>query len=91
MASGNPKPRVWWGKKDKKTSLFKRVKNERSDELHFDTLDESNLGDYRCFAQNEEKTSSRNFKLGLFCNIYRFILYYIESSSGRRMMTYRIT
>ena len=63
MANGNPKPRVWWEKKDNKTSMFKRVKNERSDELHFDTLDERNLGDYRCFAQNEEKTSSWDFKL----------------------------
>jgi hypothetical protein len=50
--------------------MFKRVKNERSDELHFDTLDESNLGDYRCFAQNKEKTSSLDYELGLFHNIY---------------------
>ncbi|CAB4006801.1 vascular endothelial growth factor receptor 2-like [Paramuricea clavata] len=63
VANGNPKPRVWWEKKDKKTSMFKRVKNERSDELYFDTLDESNLGDYRCFAQNEEKTSSLDYEL----------------------------
>ncbi|CAB4006860.1 vascular endothelial growth factor receptor 2-like, partial [Paramuricea clavata] len=63
VANGNPKPHVWWEKKDKKTSMFKRVKNERSDELHFDALDDSNLGDYRCFAQNKENTSLGDFKL----------------------------
>ncbi len=73
VASGNPKPRVWWEKKDAKTSKFKRVENERSDELHFDILDESNLGDYRCLAQNEDKPSTKNYKLGWFHNIYRFI------------------
>ena len=80
VANGNPKPRVWWEKKDKKTSMFKRVKNERSDELHFDTLDESNLGDYRCLAQNKEKTSSLDYELGLFHNIYIQIFIYCDFS-----------
>ena len=70
LASGNPKPRVWWKKKDKKTLRFRSVENLRGDELHFDTLDESDLGDYRCFAQNEDKPTTRDFKIGLFIVVY---------------------
>ena len=70
LASGYPKPQVWWEKKDKETSKFTRLENARNDELRFDQLEESDLGIYRCIAQNEnDETDTRNFTIGLFHNI----------------------
>ena len=44
------------------------MENEHSDELRFDQLEESDLGDYRCFAQNQyNEISTENFTIGLFC------------------------
>ena len=65
FATGNPKPRVWWEKKDEKTSTFEHVDNKQSEVLHFKAVDESNLGSYRCFAQNGFKTVKKDVQLGL--------------------------
>ena len=73
--SGNPKPHVWWEKKDDKTSTYKHVVNKPSDELHFSTLEERNLGIYRCVAQHGNKTVTRPFKLGLLYNTYKKLLF----------------
>ncbi|XP_028403689.1 fibroblast growth factor receptor 2-like [Dendronephthya gigantea] len=65
VANGNPKPRIWWEKKDAESSTFKRVNNERSYELYFEKVDRNILGSYRCLAENGIKKVIRNFTLAL--------------------------
>ena len=77
LSDGNPKPEVWWEKKE--YDKFARVKNSHS-QLTFGMMKEEDFGSYVCVARNNIDQARKEVAIGMY-NSTHMVTYMNHSES----------